>query len=222
MIAFESYDTAAGTTSLTFDPPSGIQDGDILLMLVGTANTAELGNLPAGFTRFAQVINTNGASFFAWKRASSESGTYLVDGLATLSRGCLMRFSGCIASGNPINVSASRANASTARGTAGITTTVVDTMIVSAVHLVSNFDVTLWTADDPATLTEKFHSGTTGIAVSAAVELKATAGATGATSYYFSNAENEGLVCALTPIPIFLPWRDGMTRGMMRGAFRGL
>jgi len=226
-IAYRSTTAAAGTTEFTITKPTGTVDDDILIMVVGMNQTTDLGSLPAGWERFAQTLNTNSAGFLAWKRASSEGASYNVTGFSGIVRAGLMAFSGCTDVGTPLEASAGRANSTTTRGTDGITTTVTGAAIISAAVVTANVDVSLWTATDPATLTERLSTGQTGLSVSAASDVQSVAGPTGATSYSHSNNENTGFVCSLSPVPLsqgpdIMAFGPRNMVGTLRGAFRGL
>lgn len=62
-----------GIENVTLTAPSGIQDGDILLIVI-TVNGDPAVTWPSGFTEFSH--NASGAQRAAYKVASSESGNY--------------------------------------------------------------------------------------------------------------------------------------------------
>jgi len=121
-MAFRSISTNEGASaasdpmSLTVSVPSGVQDGDIILVVatldrvVATAVNA----VPSGFTQlyFETVTRDGQFVWVGWKRASSESGTYTLqlDNAISQENEYLMQaaaFSGRIASGSPIGASSS-------------------------------------------------------------------------------------------------------------------
>src|SRR5512136_2910660 len=131
---------ATGSTSLAISKPTGTVDGDIMIMVICVHDTTSKGTLPENWTRFAETSSTNGTGFFAWKRASGEGTSYSVTGLADSCAGFIVSFYNCISSGDPIETSVGRANASGATGTAGITTTTANCMIVSAECVMDNYN----------------------------------------------------------------------------------
>lgn len=73
-----------GTTgNITITPPSGIQDGDILLLVVGMYSTTPSGVTVSGFTAIAsEAVSTSTSSTKSfYKVASSESGNYTIAGV---------------------------------------------------------------------------------------------------------------------------------------------
>lgn len=85
----------AGSTTLSISAPSGIQDGDLLLMYVAYAYAGDDFTLPSGFTNIP-IANAGGniRGIFAWKIASGESGDYVVSWPATpQASGVVLRIS---------------------------------------------------------------------------------------------------------------------------------
>lgn len=204
-IAYREYAAAVGTTSLSIDMPAGTAEYDIMIMAVMVKDTSSKGTPPEGWEKFAETTNaSDGTAWFAWKRAgASEAGPYAVSGGADSMSGGIMSFSGCRKWGNPIGQYASRANASGASGTAGISTTEPNMMIVSAGGAEDDRAFSSWAATDPSTLTEKVDANTSlgsDSGIGMAYAAKTTVGATGATSYTITyNPINIGLVCSLFP-----------------------
>lgn len=137
-ISFRSVGAVAtGTTSLSIAPPSGLLDNDILLMHL-THRGSGFATVPAGWTNIQQgVTATTGIrGEVYWKRASSESGSYSVTGLADSSIGFIEAFPGCILAGDPINTSAISINSSAvfSNKVGPVTTTLPNCMMVVSGH----------------------------------------------------------------------------------------
>ncbi len=137
-ISFVSVSAVAtGTTSLSISAPSGILDDDILMMHL-THRGSGFATVPAGFTVIEQEVTatTGIRGEVYWKRASSESGSYSVTGLADSSIGFIEVFRGCILSGDPVNVSLSSVNSSAVfnQKVGPVTTTLPDCMMVISGH----------------------------------------------------------------------------------------
>lgn len=88
--------------TITLAAPAGITDGDILIAeILSDQNAVTL----AGWTDFSSLNSNFNGSFrsnLLWKRASSESGSYVFSG-TTLAHGVVHRFNACVASGSPIS-----------------------------------------------------------------------------------------------------------------------
>lgn len=77
----ESSGTGVATgTSLTISAPSGIQDGDLLIIYAAYSRTDDDFTLPPGFTNIP-IANAGGSirGVMGWKIASSESGDYVIN-----------------------------------------------------------------------------------------------------------------------------------------------
>lgn len=110
--AFRSQSpVATGTTSLTITAPVGIVDDDILV-LGFTHKGAGFGVVPAGFSLVERVLQGTLRTELYWKRASSESGTYSVTGLATQAIGAILAYEGGLESGQVVDVSSAQGTAS--------------------------------------------------------------------------------------------------------------
>lgn len=127
-------------TNTTIAAPSGVQDGDILLMFFGVAGaTAPTPTFPAGFSTAAGPI-FNTVSFFSvnyhcvWKRASSESGDYTVTHSVGSSFAFMLCISGAKASGSPINAISASSGAGVTTTATGITPTADNCLIIFGAH----------------------------------------------------------------------------------------
>lgn len=135
--------TGTGVT-LSITPPGSIVDGD-LLYLVLTHRTAAgiLPNVgvPAGFERVGaeQEGAVVGETF--WKRASSESGSYLVSSLDTAAAGFVVAYQGLSPNLRPVHVASARAEASGTRlGTDGLTPTLPLGLLLVSTHIGTDSD----------------------------------------------------------------------------------
>jgi hypothetical protein len=194
-IAFRSVSSLAyaihGTTH-TVSAPSGIANGDILIADTFVANGAsDPGELtpPAGWTAVTAsvLLGPNGGlaarTRTYWKRAASESGSYVFTSGNTDDRAeiVIRAFSGCIASGSPIDAFSTASGSGTTTTAPSITTTVANTLL--------SMYSSNWQANgaDPVTgWTERYDFVVTSIDKNT---LNASAGATG-TVVVSSNGNN--------------------------------
>jgi len=156
-------ENASASTSCLVDAPAGVVAGEIVIIsLLLEPSTATITATPANFTQDSRVgINSSGsfsvAEYVFWKRAlgdgtDDDTDTYdftLAGGLIW-RQAVAMRFSGCIASGSPIDT-ASASNLSAANAgppAASLTTSVNDTLL-------------LWIACEGAGITAVAPSGFT-------------------------------------------------------------
>jgi hypothetical protein len=93
-MAFRSASAAAAASSnsSTFTAPTGIQDGDILVIALHYDNAPGTITWPSGFTQFVSYIYNGSTKNVraAWKVASSESGSYVVSTTNTIYRSGVM------------------------------------------------------------------------------------------------------------------------------------
>jgi hypothetical protein len=78
----------ANTTTTTITAPTGITDGDILIIVLATDGNSTAHSFPAGFSPLFGANGLKGPSnrctlTAAWKRASGESGNYTVSWTST-------------------------------------------------------------------------------------------------------------------------------------------
>ena len=94
--------TYGSRTNTTITAPSGIVDGDILILalVIGKSGSAPpAATLPAGFSTIQGPNETETGTFFvnrilAWKVASGESGSYTVTHASASSQGVMLCISG--------------------------------------------------------------------------------------------------------------------------------
>lgn len=102
---------AAIATSTTLDTvyPSGVQSGDIALLLVRVTGGSTVSSYPSGFTQIVfEGPDTGfvGMAALAWKRCDgTESGATVTTTVSSASsiRGVLHVFRGCVRTGSPID-----------------------------------------------------------------------------------------------------------------------
>lgn len=138
-IAYRAGSTAGvgAGTSLTITKPSGVVDGDILIVNLYSENVGW--TLPSGWTTITTQLSNSGTFValltLAWKRASSEptSYTFLLDEISWRI-GAMGAWSGCLEAGSPIDSDvATLTNSVSDASAASITTSVDDTMLLIAV-----------------------------------------------------------------------------------------
>lgn len=130
----------AGTTSLVLSRPQDTQDGDILIACIAH-KSADWAVFPAGWTLVVRDISGSTRGEMYWKRASSEPSSWTVTGATDTICGTVLAYEGGLASGDVVDVSGARANASGANGCAAITPTVDNALIIAAVALGANVSV---------------------------------------------------------------------------------
>lgn len=199
--------STTGTTSLVLPQPTGTATGDTLVAF--TIDHATSGNTtaPTGWTRqggiagtggrfqvFTAVVGQNGLTGTSWTWAS----------LTTRSVGRIIGYYGAINNYTLVMdvASSSRLNASTVRGTLGVTTVHDGAMVIAAYASLANG--TLWSAESVATSPTLVERGdaanSTYCSLAIADGIKATAGATGASTATMATAvANEGILVALRP-----------------------
>lgn len=206
-VAFRSIISIAysARTNSVIGQPAGLVNGDIMLATVFVYNdgAARTVTAPAGWTQIGTFTNVadsgsgTGRTYTFWKRAASESGSYTFTHASGSSQAIIEAYSGCIASGNPIDVSGTATgNSSTTTGPS-ITTTGTDRMLVWRSHDWEG----LGALTAPAGMTERFD----GLLYSA-TQLLTSSGATGTRTQTNGNF-NSGYSCwgvwmiALIPEP---------------------
>ena len=133
-----SHTTYASRTNTPVTAPTGITDGDYLLLIAITgASTAPAVTLPAGFAgvpgptwpQSTVWLGFNVKLYVAYKIASSESGSYTFTHTTAASQGVMMRFSG-VDTTTPHDANATINNGSGTTTTALGLTTVTDNAAV--------------------------------------------------------------------------------------------
>jgi hypothetical protein len=157
LMAFRSINSAVDGVythnSLTIPAPAGIVDGDILALRVScyTDNANPTFGLPAGFTKWYDQYNGSYHGFIvAWKRASSESGSYVISNSGTANsveggwEGCIAAYSGRLSAADPLSVGSNTAyvTSDTVVEAAGITALLGDDVIwAGAAHSTTTLTV---------------------------------------------------------------------------------
>lgn len=201
-IAFESVatNTFINSTSMIGNKPSGLADGDLLVMHAGsTSATPSVTAAPSGWTQLTgspQDEGTDSRSFVYYKAVTNAAGepaswtwTLSGSGWGTCD---VMRFSG-VNTSSPIHTSAAANSASTATPVTGsITTTVADTMLLALYTCDETASGTNFTAS-PDGMTERYDhedasqfgvgAGFTGLQASAASGITKTATASTSDSW---------------------------------------
>jgi hypothetical protein len=175
-------------TSVVHAAPSGLANNDILLFMLYKQNSAAV-TYPAGFTEVAAIAS--GTSFWlyvAWKRASSESGTYTFSWTGSTWRYSMLgAYSGCITSGSPMD--ATPTTLATASETNVITCPSITTATANALVIPFGADYNLDVTG--ATLSGyTVREDVLPILVSDAI--KAAAGATGTLAYSRTGTDRTG------------------------------
>lgn len=143
----------ASGTDLTINKPTGTADGDILVVVL--YREAGAWTLPSGWAQWGsdqRDFNNNLYLTVAWKRASSEGASYTFSLSTTTWRIAAMgAFSGCLASGDPIDVGPTGRGTNETAGTgipiaSSITTTTANTMRVALHGNFNGADVTVGTS----------------------------------------------------------------------------
>jgi len=184
------------TTSVTITKPTGTVSGDLLIACVtnGSANAAP-SSVPSGW---ALLVGQGGTTWWGGiyylVAGGSEPADYTWSGFTDSCTGVMIAVSGADPT-TPFDVFSAAANVGTATpGSASITTTVADTLIVGACSEDDNNGLSTWAcATDPTTLSERADFGSSGGAdtnAGIATGTKTTAGATGAFSLAISAARD--------------------------------
>lgn len=137
-IAFRAgaYAGDATGTSSTVTKPTGTADGDILILGLYNEDASDPPtglSPPSGFTLIQNGLASSPFSVRVyWKRASSEGANYSITWTDNVWHAeVLLAFSGCVASGSPIDTSAAGTEGSGSTLTyPSVTTTVADAMLV--------------------------------------------------------------------------------------------
>jgi hypothetical protein len=206
---------ASGTTGISIPPPAGLLNNDILLLFIATENQAVA--TPTDWAIVADSPQSTGTagntaatrlSIF-WKRTTGTEGNAIAGDPGDSWVGRMAAFRGCIASGNPWDVTAGGvlASPSTAVSINGDTTTVANCLIVAAfshsTDITSTAQVSGWTNASLASITERIDNSTTsgdGDGIGMATGVKVSAGAYSATTATLVTASNQGRISiALKP-----------------------
>jgi hypothetical protein len=178
-----STTTYASRTNTTVTAPTGIQDGDLILLGILTGNNTEAVDPtpPAGFTLVASTDTSDTPGFNVEMRvyrktAASESGNYTFTHATASSQGFALVYRGVDAS-SPLDVTATANNGGAAAGTTttatGVTTVTANTRLV---FIAQDWADTANNLTPPSGMTERFDVSPL---IYAADALQASAGASG-------------------------------------------
>jgi len=202
-IAFRAIASTAysAKTNTTVSKPTGTVDGDIMLAtLMAGSSVSQAATLavtpPAGWTLLGTTVSQtqggggfHGAFYVYWKRASSEGASYDFTHSTLTTQATVTSYSGCLASGSPVDVF-SQNNGLTINSTGtGITTTVANTLLLYLAHNWTGTGLT-----PPSGMTERFD----GICY-VSDEARPTAGATGNRTQIITDAVWQVYMVALKP-----------------------
>jgi hypothetical protein len=165
--------------STTINKPTGVIDGDIMLAVVfgghGTPSVISIG-APAGWTQIGANTSVTAGGFTGklylyWKRAASEGASYTFTQTNTHStQAAILAYSGCLETGDPVDVFSTNTGLGSTLTALGVTTTVAAAQLVFAGND--------WTGgavkSPPSGMTERFDD-----LVYVAGQLLVAAGATG-------------------------------------------
>jgi len=205
---------ASGTGTITPALPSGIASGDILLLFLETSNQAiSISNQNGG--TWTEVTNspqycgtaagTTGARLTAfWSRYNGTQGAPTASDSGNHQLGRMIAIRGAAASGNPWDVTAGgvEATSDTSGSIPGATTTVADTLVVTAIatslpDASSTSKFSGWTNANLTSLTERTDNSVNagnGGGLGIATGVKATAGAYGNTAVTLADSAYKGMI----------------------------
>jgi len=176
-----SNTTYASRTNTTLTAPTGITNGDVLILafFIGAAGTPPTPTLPAGFTVIQGPTTQNDGSFqgtrrLAWKIASGEGGSYSITHAAGSSQAVML----CVQNAaNSTPVSSNNGGSGATTTATGITTSIDQSLIIFLVHNWALYGSGTPPAGATPVFTEQLDSATSLFYV--ATGTLGTAGATG-------------------------------------------
>lgn len=168
-----TYLAGSFTSGAAVAVPTGTAAGQVVLVFIYVESGNGTISGPAGFTQKASIDGTNHDLEIWWKRCTgTDSGTYAFTWSGNPWREAVaVRFSGCITTGDPFDVTSTNTGTGGTTPAVSATTTVADTLKVWAA---TNFNGGAWTP--PSGWTERVD---TGGGIGAATLAQAAAGATG-------------------------------------------
>lgn len=207
-----------GTTAITYSPPSGIQTGDLLLLVLETANDTvtapgawlDVPSSPQGTGTAGGAAATRLKIMYRWVDGTTI--TYIVSDPGNHQAGGIVAFRG-VDPTNPFNANAGsvKASASTSITFPSVTTTVNNCWVLLAeAHALPDSNTNNQTSNQAmaslGTITELLDYNTAsgnGGGFSIAYGVKATAGSTGTGSGTHSTSTVNGVITlALAPAPL--------------------
>jgi T5SS/PEP-CTERM-associated repeat protein len=205
---------SSGTGAITPALPAGIATNDILLLFLETANEAisisnQNGGTWTAVTNSPQGTGTAGGTSATrltafWSRYNGTQGAPTASDSGNHQLGRIIAIRGAAASGNPWDVTAGgvEATADTSGSIPGATTTVANTLVVTAIATslpdasgTANFSS--WTNGNLTSVTERTDNTVTagnGGGLGVATGIKATAGAYGNTAVTLATSASKGMM----------------------------
>lgn len=196
-----TYLSGSTTTTAAVPVPPGVTSGQVVLVHLYKESTATV-TPPAGFTELTPAPTTTGnviSHHVFWKRATgSDSGTYSFTWTGSAYREAVAeRYTGCIASGSPVDAynGAGRSSSGTVTPAVTVTTTGPDRLLVWSG---ANFASGTWTPPSAGgTWTERYDSGD---CLTIATREQATSGSSGSVTGECAASANEAaFLVALLP-----------------------
>lgn len=195
---------AEGDVSLSLTMPDNTVENDLMVIVLAYKGTG-WSTPPSGWTSACRDISSTARGEILWKRAgASETGPFVVTGITDCCAACIISLANVIKTGDPIETYTIRANAGGAYGTAGVTTTTSNCVILVAGMSTGNnvYNHTIVNLPIRQDIGGYYTYYGTYTAVGFAAQMMPTPGATGATGYTISGAQpNVGVCLALKPDP---------------------
>lgn len=197
-----TYLSGSTTTTAAVPVPSGVASGHVILVHLYKESTASV-TPPAGFTELAPAPTTTGnviSHHVFWKRATgSDSGTYSFTWTGSAYREAVAeRYTGCIASGSPVDAynGAGRSSSGTVTPAVTVTTTGPDRLLVWSG---ANWSSGTWTPPSAGgTWTERYDSGD---CLTIATREQTASGSSGSVTGECATSDNEAaFLVALLPV----------------------
>ncbi len=205
---------SSGTGAITPALPAGIAANDILLLFLETANEAisisnQNGGTWTAVTSSPQGTGTAGSTSATrltafWSRYNGTQGAPTASDSGNHQLGRIIAIRGAAASGNPWDVTAGgvEATADTSGSIPGATTTVANTLVVTAIATSlpdssSTTRFSAWTNANLTSITERTDNSVTagnGGGLGVATGIKATAGAYGNTAVTLATSASKGMM----------------------------
>lgn len=222
-ISYVATSNASGTTSASLSAPSGVRNGDLLLVFKSDRATSGTTSAPTGWTRVASAAAASYYRievFWAIYGQGTGNGPWSFTGTTRTLALCVAYRGVDLATPMDVTPSA-RVNASGTYGTTSITTVTDNAWVIAGYAFTANNYT--WSAESVATsptLAERTEAAySTYMDIAVADGNKASAGATGASTATPSTAAvNGGALVALRPATKFSPppfqrtWRTWATR----------
>ena len=121
--------------------PTGAVNNDILIaaIWVGLTGTAPTVTAPAGWTQIGIVATSTAAGFGArfyvyWKRASGEGASYTFTHASAFSLAVMAAYSGCVATGSPIEAFGQNTSTSSVTNAPSVTTQIANDLLLYVSH----------------------------------------------------------------------------------------